>query len=157
MNNDLHKQQHTALDFIEKYFFKGVNTFREMRGNTIPELVDHMETTVFKKEFLKVAGPAFVKVVLTADQSGYGLPGKLFFVATEKYCVYYYILNNGKDMVYGNDSGSVKLTDYQHHDEYYALTDGLEVMKTAMISEILLDMADVVPPQLKLAFEVLGS
>lgn len=157
MNTEIHKQQHQTLDFIERTFFKTVNIIPQLKGSHISEIAEQMDLTFFKKEFLAITGPVFVKLILTKDQTSHGLPGKFFYVANERFSVYYFILNNGKDMVYGNDSGSAWLTDYQHDDEYYALTQGLEEMKTSMINEVLADFAEVIPAHLKQTFSYLGS
>jgi hypothetical protein len=155
--NTIHSKQHIALDFIESQFFKAVNTIPQLKGKGIADVAELMDSTFFKKEFLKVTGPCFVKVVLTKDQTSHGLPGKFFYAANEHVSMYYFILNNGKDMVYGNDSGSVWLTAYQSTDEYYAITSGLEEAKTSMIDEILKDFAEFIPQDLSWAFGRLGS
>lgn len=157
MNDLLHKQQHATLDFIEKTFFKAVNIIPQLKGAGILDIAEQMDLTFFKKEFLEITGPVFVKLVLTKDQTSHGIPGKFFYTANERYSMYYFILNNGKDMVYGNDSGSVWLTDYQCDDEYYALAKGMEEAKRSMIEEILADFADFIPAELKYAFTTLGS
>lgn len=155
--NANHAKQHIALDFIESNFFKVVNIIPQLKGKGIADIAEEMDNSFFKKEFLKITGPVFVKLVLTKDQTSHGLPGKFFYAANAGQSMYYFILNNGKDMVYGNDGGSVWLTDYQSTDEYYALAEGFEEMKCWMIDEILKDFAEFIPQDLSWAFGRLGS